>query len=47
MAKEPTKTSDAPKTDAPKGDAAIPHHKLLAMGQRVNTGSGSGPKTPA
>ena len=44
MAKKPTAKADTKGTDS--GDA-IPMHKKRAMGQKVDTGAGSGKKTPA
>lgn len=44
MAKKPTAKADTKGTVS--GDA-IPMHKKLAMGQKVDTGAGSGKKTPA
>tara|TARA_R110000868_G_scaffold212373_1_gene462321 strand:- start:804 stop:932 length:129 start_codon:yes stop_codon:yes gene_type:complete len=42
MAKNDTKGGSAP-----KDSNLIPMHKRLAMGQKPDTGAGSGKKTPA
>ena len=41
------KKDDKPDTKPTPQKDDIPMHKKLAMGQKPDTGSGSGPKTPA
>lgn len=47
MAKKPTAKADVKGSQPTFNESNTPRHKLMAMGQKVDTGAGSGKKTPA